>query len=296
MVELHQSITCLMNPTGGREAEWGEGSLTPAPVRRRVLVVGGGPAGLEAARVAAARGHDVTLWERAPEVGGQVNVAARIGARSEFTYARTYFEEQCRAQKVRVECGIEASAARVLAFHPDAVILATGARPKPLTIPGAKRVLTVWDALLEPEAVGSRVAVIEADGNWPGVATAEHLADLGKTVTLITGGTGYGARITIYSMLAVRQRFRDKRIRIMPLRAVRAVENGALILEDVSTGASERLDGIDTIIAAAGGEVEDGLARELRGRVPELRMAGDCVAPRTALEAIFEGHAAGRAV
>ena len=296
MVELHQSITCLMNPTAGREAEWGEGSLTPAPVRRRVLVVGGGPAGLEAARVAAARGHDVTLWERAPEVGGQVNVAARIGARSEFTYARTYFEEQCRAQKVRVECGIEASAARVLAFHPDAVILATGARPKPLTIPGAKRVLTVWDALLQPEAVGSRVAVIEADGNWPGVATAEHLADLGKTVTLITGGTGYGARITIYSMLAVRQRFRDKRIRIMPLRAVRAVENGALILEDVSTGASERLDGIDTIIAAAGGEVEDGLARELRGRVPELRMAGDCVAPRTALEAIFEGHAAGRAV
>ena len=84
-------------PDGGREAEWGEGTLTQAPVRRRVLVVGGGPAGLEAARVAALRGHAVTLWEREAEVGGQVNLAARIPTRGEFTYARTYFEERCRA-------------------------------------------------------------------------------------------------------------------------------------------------------------------------------------------------------
>jgi mycofactocin system FadH/OYE family oxidoreductase 2 len=296
MVELHQPVTCLMNPTAGREAEWGDGTLTPAPVRRRVLVVGGGPAGLEAARVAALRGHDVTLWERALEVGGQVNIAARIVARSEFTYARTYFEEQCRALKVRLECGVDATVDRILAFRPDAVILATGSRPKAYAIAGAERVLTVWDALLEPEKLGSRVALIEADGNWPGVATAEHLADLGKSVTLVTGGAAYGGRVTIYSMLAVRQRFRDKRIRVVPLRAVRAVEKGGVVLEDLSTGALERLEGIDTIVAAAGGVADDGLARALRGRVPDLRMVGDCVAPRTALEAIFEGHAAGRAV
>jgi mycofactocin system FadH/OYE family oxidoreductase 2 len=296
MIELHQSVTCLMNPTAGREAEWGEGTLTPAPVRRRVLVIGGGPAGLEAARVAAVRGHDVTLWEREVQVGGQVNVAARIIARSEFTYARTYFEEQCRALKVRIECGVGATADRILAFRPETVVLATGARPKAVTIPGASRVFTVWQALLEPAQVGDRVALIEADGNWQGVATAEHLADLGKVVTLITGSAGYGGRITIYSMLAVRQRFRDKGIGVRPLRAVRAVEGGTLLLEDVSTGDIERLEDIDTIIAAAGGIAEDGLSHELRGRVPDLRMVGDCVAPRTALEAIFEGHAAGRAI
>lgn len=296
MVELHQPITCLMNPTAGREAEWGDGTLTPAPVRRRVLVVGGGPAGLEAARVAAMRGHAVTLWEREPEVGGQVNLAARIPARGEFTHARTWFEARCRDLAVAIECGVEATPERVTAFRPDAVVLATGARPKPLAVPGAGRVYTVWEALLDPGALGRHVAFVEGDGNWTSVATAEHLADLGKRVTLITAGMGYGARITIYSMLAVRHRFREKKIRVMALRAVRAAEGRSLLLEDVSTGELERLDDVDAVVAAVGGVAQDALSHALRGRVPELRMIGDCVAPRTALEAIYEGHAVGRAL
>jgi len=296
MVELHQSITCLMNPTAGREAEWGEGTLTRAAVPRRVLVIGGGPAGLETARMAALRGHAVTLWERAAEVGGQVNLASRIPTRGEFTYARTYFEERCRALGVTLQCGVDATAERVIAFRPDAVVLATGSRPKAVTIPGASRVYSTWDALLEPDRLGSHVAFLEADGNWQSVAVAEHLADLGKRVTLITGGVGYGGRITIYSMLAVRQRFREKKIRVFPLRSPRAVEGRTLLLEDLSTGDADRLDDVDAIVAAAGGVAEDRLYAELRGHVADLRLVGDCVAPRTALEAIYEGHAAGRAL
>src|SRR5438128_2084505 len=197
---------------------------------------------------------------------------------------------------VTIECGVEATVDRVLAFRPDAVVLATGARPKLLVIPGAAHVFSTWEALLKPAALGHHVAFIEADGNWQSVATAEHLAELGKRVTLITGGVAYGARITIYSMLAVQPRLREKKVRVMPLRAVRAVEGRAVVLEDLSTGEPDRLDGVDSIVAAVGGVAEDRLAHELRGHVPELRMVGDCVAPRTALEAIFEGHAVGRAV
>ena len=113
---------------------------------------------------------------------------------------------------------------------------------------------------------------------------------------MITGGVGYGGRITIYSMLAVRQRFREKKIRVMPLRSPRAMEGRTLLLEDLSTGDMDRLDDVDAIVAAAGGIAEDRLYGELRGQVTDLRMVGDCVAPRTALEAIYEGHAAGRAL
>jgi thioredoxin reductase len=166
----------------------------------------------------------------------------------------------------------------------------------PVAIPGAARVYSVWDALIEPDRLGQHVAFIDADGNWPAVATAEHLAELGKKVTLITAGAGYGSRITIYSMLAVRHRFREKQIRVIALRAVRAVEGSTLVLEDVSTGGPDRLEGVDSVVAAAGSVADDQLYRELRGRVADLRMVGDCVAPRTALEAIYEGHAAGRAL
>ena len=96
-------------------------------------------------------------------------------------------------------------------------------------------------------------------------------------------------------MLAVRHRFREKQIRVLALRAPHALEGLILLLEDFSTGQLEPLDAVESVVAT-GGVADDHLYRELRGRVADLRMAGDCVAPRTALEAIYNGHAAGRAL
>lgn len=296
MVEWDRPVTCLMNPTAGREGIWAEDRIEPAPAPKRVLVVGGGPAGLEAARLARLRGHVVTLWERAPEVGGQVNVALRIRARAEFGHARTYFERQCRTLGVTIEVGVEATPERVLAFGPGAVILATGSVPRRPAFPGAERTLNLWQALEHPERLGDRVVLVDADGNWPAVATAEHLADLGTRVTVVTTQAYTGWRITTYSMLAVRQRFHEKGIRVLPLRAVGAYADGRLRLEDVASGDEHVLDGVTGVVAAFGGVACDGLYEALRGRVTDLRLVGDAVAPRTAMEAIYEGHAAGRAV
>jgi thioredoxin reductase len=246
--------------------------------------------------VARLRGHDVTLWERAAEVGGQVNVALRIRARAEFRHARTYFERQCTKLGVVIKCGIDATTQDVLAFGPDAVILATGSEPRRLAFAGAERTLTVWEALEDPERLGDRVVLVDADGNWPAVATAEHLADLGKRVTVVTAQGYTGWRITTYSMVAVRDRFHDKKIRVLPFRAVVACEAGRVRLEDATTGAEHVLDGVTGVVVAAGGVASDGLHAALRGRVADLKLVGDALAPRTAMEAIYEGHAAGRAV
>ncbi|MBI3969208.1 MAG: FAD-dependent oxidoreductase [Chloroflexi bacterium] len=296
MVELNRPISCLMNPTAGNEQEWGDGTLTPTEAPKRVLVIGGGPAGLETARVAALRGHAVTLWERQPEVGGQVNLSDRIPARGEFTYARTYFEQQCRKLGVQIECGLEATPERVKELSPDAVVVATGATPKRFQVPGAPHVFTIWEALESPDRLGNHVAFLEADGNWQSVATAEYLADIGKKVTVVTAQASVGWRITTYSLLAVRPRFREKKIKILPIHAIKALDGTTLVLEDLSTGETERLEGVNSIVASIGGVVEDRLYKRLRGQVPELHQVGDCVAPRTALEAILEGHATGRAL
>jgi 2,4-dienoyl-CoA reductase-like NADH-dependent reductase (Old Yellow Enzyme family)/thioredoxin reductase len=296
MIELDRPITCLMNPAVGREGEWDAEVRSPAAVTKRVLVVGGGPAGLEAARVAALRGHRVTLWERAPEVGGQVNTAARVTGRAWFGQVRAYLERQCRTAGVTLACGVEATAEAVRAFGADAVVLATGAVLRRPDFPGADRVLTVGEALEAPGRLGDRVVVIEADGNWPAVATAEHLADLGKRVTLVTSQGAVGWRITTFSLVAARHRLREKRVRILGLRAVREYEGARLVLEDLSTGDAEALDGVTGVVAACGGVARDDLYAPLRGAVPELRLVGDAVAPRTALEAIYDGHHAARAL
>jgi hypothetical protein len=163
-------------------------------------------------------------------------------------------------------------------------------------MPGAERTLTLWEALEDPERLGDRVVLVDADGNWPAVATAEHLADLGKRITVVTAQGYTGWRITTYSMVAVRDRFHAKGIRVLPFRAVVACEAGRLRLQDATTGEEHVLDGVTGVVVAAGGVASDGLHAALRGRVADLKLVGDALAPRTALEAIYEGHAAGRSV
>ena len=193
-------INCVQNPVVGREDELGLGTLHPAPRAKRVVVVGGGPAGLEAAWVAAARGHRVTLLEAADELGGAIRWAQRLPGRAEIAHLADWRVGECERRGVELRTGVRASAASVLALEPDAVIVATGGHATkdgrsayhPMPVPGAEQdwVLDTVEALRraeeEPDRLGARVVVLEAVGHVQGVGLGELLARQGRQTTVVS--------------------------------------------------------------------------------------------------------------
>ena len=288
MLEKNLAITCMVNATVGREADWiSKRTSTP----RKVVVIGAGPAGLEAAATAAELGHQVTLLERGQDAGGQVLWLRRISERADFLGLIRQQIARCNRSGVQMQFNKNADVISVKALSPDAVILATGSTPQRF-----KDALTIEDALAAPEKLGRRVAFHDLTGEFASLGAIEHLANRGLQVTVFTPVAGFAWRTTIYSSLAARKRLRDLKVRIAPLRAVKGFAGGELAVEDTSTGEVERLKGFDSLVVAQYNAADDGLFAPLRAAGLPVKAVGDCVAPRTALEAVFEGHSAARAL
>src|SRR6185436_1909636 len=189
-------ITCVTNPSVGREATLGSGTLIPAATRKRVVVVGGGPGGLEAAWVAAARGHAVTLLERATELGGKIRLAAMLPGRAELAAFADWRANECARRGVDVRLGVDADRDAVLALAPDAVIVATGgtasvstpSKSHPMPIAGSEQpwVIDHERALTDVDAVGERVVIVDAIGHIEAIGVGHYLAERGRTVTVVT--------------------------------------------------------------------------------------------------------------
>lgn len=292
-LERNIAVTCLVNPIAGREAEWAEPAAKGAS--RRVLVIGGGPAGMEAAYVAAAEGHDVTLWERSSKLGGRLALAPQMRKREDFGTLLSLQERRLVRYGVKVELGREADVDAIRAFGADDVILATGAAPAQRSFPSGATAMTVDEAVASPEKVGKRIVVYDETGDWPAFSLLEHLALGGHDVTAMAPLAGIGWRTTIYSTTVTRKRLRDLKVRIVPLRALVDYDGKTLTVEDTSTGDFETV-AADTVVAALMPKVYNPLESALEDAGIAFTMAGDCQAPRTALEAVFEGHQAGRRV
>ena len=287
MLEKNLAITCMVNATVGREADW---TLKRATRVKRVVVIGAGPAGLEAAITAAEMGHGVTLLEKEKEAGGQVLWLRRMPERHDFLGLLA--QQLARAKRAGVDMKLrtEADLGRVKALAPDAVILATGSTPQ--RFPNA---LTVEEALAAPENLGRRLAFHDLTGEWSALGAIEHLARRGMEVTVFTAVAGFAWRTTIYSNLATRKRLRELKVRIATLRAVKMFNAGELTVEDVSTGELEK-HAFDSLVVAQFNAADDRLLGPLRAAGLQVTAVGDCLAPRTALEAVYEGHAAARAL
>ncbi len=186
-IERQLPITCAINPTVGREEVWGSSPRTASP--KRVVIVGGGPAGCEAARVAAEAGHRVTLFEKDGALGGQTAIAARGPGRTDFAEVGRYYSVELARLGVDLRLGQKASAADVLALSPDDVFVATGGRPRvPEHIAGVDgpNVVQAWDVLNGTAETGQRVIVLDDELHVQGLNVAEALAAEGKQVEVVT--------------------------------------------------------------------------------------------------------------
>jgi NADPH-dependent 2,4-dienoyl-CoA reductase/sulfur reductase-like enzyme len=289
-------VTCVQNPGAGREMELAEPIPTASP--RRVVVVGAGPAGLEAARVAALRGHRVVLLEREAEVGGQVLIAARAPARAEYAGILRFLARQ--VEKLTIDCRlrVEASVDTVLAESPEVVIIATGSFPYRPDLPGldGKHVVTDRDVLLERAEVGERVVVVDDVHTQQGLSTAEHLLDRGRRVEVISRLFYAGQDVGVTSIAPLYSRLFAKGVALTPHTDLVAVEGSAVVVANVYTRMERRIEGVDTVVLSMGSRSTDTLYRALKGKVPTLHAIGDCVAPRGIHQAILEGTRVARAV
>ena len=289
-------VTCVQNPATGREGELGQ--VSKASVAKKVVIVGGGVAGLEAARVAALRGHRVVLFEKDTQLGGQVLLAARAPARADYAGIVRFLVIQVKKLGVEIRLGVEAGAAGVLAERPDAVVIATGSHPYVPPLPGAdgKHVVTDRDVLADTARVGANVVVVDDVHTQQALSTAELLLDQGKRVEVVSPLFYVGQDVGITSIAPLYTRLFTKGAVLTPHTELRAIEGSAVIVANVHAGAERRIEGVDSVVLAMGSRSTDALYRELKGRVPELHAVGDCVAPRGVHQAILDGTHAGRAI
>jgi len=296
---LNRWLGCIENPRTGREA------VPVAPPRRRgrrVIVVGGGPAGLQAAATAAQRGHQVTLLERQPRTGGQVAVAASVPSRAEFLDVVRNLAAECQRCGVQIKTGTPATAQSLREQEPDAVVLATGARPQPpYWAGGHPRVIDVRDVLEGRAEPSGEVIVVDDLGFHQATSVAELLADRGCSVEIITAGMVVGQDLGItLDMETFNVRAHAKGIR----QATDLVVIGAAGREEGDGGGQ---DGVtlsllhhptgqpaerdcDWVVCAVHQAPEDELWQELKAASFEVHRVGDCVTPRRAHAAVIEGH------
>lgn len=300
-------ISCLINPSVGREAEWGGDRFEKAPVFKSVLVVGGGPAGLEAARVAAERGHRVILAEAGNELGGQFRLAGLQPRRAQILDLIAWYERQLGRLGVEIRYSSYLDAEEIAAIGADEVVLATGSLPpetgfqKALphleTLPGLERgrVWSAEDAMAGRARLGRQLILLDEGGNWRGCGTAWRLAEAGHEVTIVTPDALVGKELQRSATdFPLRRRLAELGVRFVTDSAIASWDpkRGAEVLS-LLTGTKAWIPAADLVLATVN-TADMSLRDDLLAQKISPHLIGDANAPRMAAQAIYEGRAVAR--
>ncbi|CAB4928107.1 MAG: NAD(P)-binding protein [Actinobacteria bacterium] len=321
-VAQEKPIRCVQNPAAGQELLYSERLLVRASEPRSVVVVGGGPAGLKVAEIAARRGHRVSLFERETHLGGQVKLGSRQPHHEEFAEVVHYLEAAVRRLGVEIWTGAEVDAEGVLDLEPDVVIVATGSQPnlptahrqgatdpdagtiareRGLTIgpetPGLELpcVYSTDEVLAGATLPGTDVLVVDDQGHWEAAGTAEFLAAAGHRVTIVTTRSTVASELEGTNLAMFLQRVGKAQITLRPLTALRAVEPGRALLVDAVTGEESWLV-VDAVVPVSWRRSRDDLYYRLHelvlesGSTIQLERVGDAAAARMVQTVLLEAH------
>ncbi len=277
-------LECLVNPSLGREQEM---QILPAEVPKKVMVIGGGPGGLNAAWVAAKRGHDVHLYERQPFLGGQLVPGSRTDYKREMQSLINFQKKQVELNGVSCHLGQTATAETVLKVNPDIVILATGSKPMLPSVTGIdSESVTTFDVVLNGMHQDIRPTVV-IGGGATGCEVAYHLSATGSPVLIVEVMPKIGGDLEAITKKILIRKLKENNVRILTEHRLARVENDTVVV--IGPDKIEKKLAAGRVVVAIGIQPDDTIHKKIRDLGYETHVIGDCLKPRSAKTAIYEG-------
>jgi NADPH-dependent 2,4-dienoyl-CoA reductase/sulfur reductase-like enzyme len=275
-------IGCIINPSVGQEAV----EIQPGSVKKRIVVVGGGPSGLQAAITAREKGHDVLLFEARDHTGGQFDLAFLVPGKDDMRNPYGHLSTRAERMGVQIWLNVEADAERIAELEPDEVILATGSTLRSIDIPGLEHALNGEDLLLERGKVGKRVLII--GGGLIGVESAELLAPHGHEITIVELMKDVARDMEPVSRKLAMKFLQTHQIPVYTETRVVRLEEGYAVFHR-GEGPEDRMGPFDTVVVAVGAVARDELSEDLKVRGLIVHVIGDARQPRQIYDAVRDG-------